>query len=566
MQPGSIAQHPALLPQIFQQPLPQRLGGGRQGHAAQAGAVGARLVRRALVEGRQRLLHPCPQRFPVRGQDQRARALRRARLDPDRPLGRRQVAHRPACQALQRRFVQAQRGLRQQRLQPAAIQHVRHALQPLHPRRRAALAVRRVRIEHPAAAHGARGLGVAHDVSVARHRAHRLIEHQLHPARLARGQRVGRQRHHVRHLPRRADVHVQRRPGSQRRIGRRQQRQGHIDVARRQEAARIGDPVAARDRALVDPRQVQGAALAGRAGLAGLVLRVDAAYPHPRARRHQAQVGIVVAGARAAAMRGAGHHGAVAGQGENAVHRQPEQAGAIARAQRLRDPVQMLLEPRHACVAGARRAYLEQGRVLQKRIRRQCRDLAAHRRQPGGVGAIGLGQRHRPARHAQQRQDRQMFAGLRHDAVIGRHHQQAEVDAAGAGSHGMHQLFVARHVDEAQHVAVGQGRVGVAQLDRDAARLLFLEAVGIDARQRPYQRGLAMVDMAGGADDHARGSVDCAASPASCSVKAASSRASRQRRSSHSASSAMRPITGTGMWRKRVSSRSRWRPGRPLPR
>ena len=50
----------------------------------------------------------------------------------------------------------------------------------------------------------------------------------------------------------------------------------------------------------------------------------------------------------------------------------------------------------------------------------------------------------------------------------------------------------------------GARQIGEAEIDRDAARLLLLQAVGIDAGQRAHERGLAVVDMAGGADDHAR--------------------------------------------------------------
>src|SRR3954468_21102134 len=66
----------------------------------------------------------------------------------------------------------------------------------------------------------------------------------------------------------------------------------------------------------------------------------------------------------------------------------------------------------------------------------------------------------------------------------------------------MDELFVARHIDEAQHRTVGRRQIRKAQLDRDAAGLLFFEAVGVDAGQRPHQRGLAVIDVTRGADDH----------------------------------------------------------------
>jgi hypothetical protein len=103
---------------------------------------------------------------------------------------------------------------------------------------------------------------------------------------------------------------------------------------------------------------------------------------------------------------------------------------------------------------------------------------------------------------AQQVDDRQVLARLRHRPVVGRHDEQHMVDAGGAGEHVAHQLFVTRHVDEAQHLPAGQRQIGEAEVDRDAARLLFLQAVGVDASERLHQRGLAMVDVTCGSDDH----------------------------------------------------------------
>jgi len=95
-----------------------------------------------------------------------------------------------------------------------------------------------------------------------------------------------------------------------------------------------------------------------------------------------------------------------------------------------------------------------------------------------------------------------VFAGLRHHTVVGRDHQQREIDACRAGQHGVDETLVAGHVDEAEHPAIIQRLVGIAQLDGDAARLFLLEPVGVDTGDRTHQRRLAMVDMSGGADDH----------------------------------------------------------------
>jgi len=92
-----------------------------------------------------------------------------------------------------------------------------------------------------------------------------------------------------------------------------------------------------------------------------------------------------------------------------------------------------------------------------------------------------------------------------HDAIVGSHDEQREVDAAGTRQHGVYQALVAGYVDESEHLAVGEWRVGVTELDRDTPQLLFAQPVGVDARERAHQRRLAMVDVSCRADEHGRG-------------------------------------------------------------
>ena len=51
--------------------------------------------------------------------------------------------------------------------------------------------------------------------------------------------------------------------------------------------------------------------------------------------------------------------------------------------------------------------------------------------------------------------------------------------------------------------------VRVAEFDRNAARLFFLQPIGIDARQRAHERRLTVVDMPRRSDDHARAPFAC---------------------------------------------------------
>ena len=86
-------------------------------------------------------------------------------------------------------------------------------------------------------------------------------------------------------------------------------------------------------------------------------------------------------------------------------------------------------------------------------------------------------------RNAEQGQNPQVLDGLRHDALVCGHDQHGDINAARAGQHVLDEFFVPRHVDNARPASVGQVKVGKAQLDGDAALFLFLQAVGVNARQ-----------------------------------------------------------------------------------
>jgi len=79
--------------------------------------------------------------------------------------------------------------------------------------------------------------------------------------------------------------------------------------------------------------------------------------------------------------------------------------------------------------------------------------------------------------------------------------EQYDVDARGAGQHVADEALVAWHVDEAEPDVVLL-QMGKAEVDADAALLLFFEPVGIDAGQGVDERSLAMVDMSRRADDN----------------------------------------------------------------
>ncbi len=204
---------------------------------------------------------------------------------------------------------------------------------------------------------------------------------------------------------------------------------------------------------------------------------------------------------RRAAQR-AGDHGAEAAHREDAVDREP--AGAVAQRARGGGRRRLLqgrserVEPRPG-VGGDR----HDRRACQARSGELLLDV-----QPGElerllVDGVHLGERHHAALDPEQVADREVLAGLRHHALVRGHHEQHQVDPGGAGDHGAHQALVARHVHDAEPAARRQVERREAELDRDAAALLLGEPVGVDAGQRPDQRGLAVIDVPRGAQDQA---------------------------------------------------------------
>src|SRR5262245_13920006 len=93
-----------------------------------------------------------------------------------------------------------------------------------------------------------------------------------------------------------------------------------------------------------------------------------------------------------------------------------------------------------------------------------------------------------------------MLSGLGHDAFVCRDYQHDEVDAAGAREHVLDEPLMTGNVDK-REVEVSDTKVGETEVDRDDARLFFLQTVGISTRERPNQRALPMIDVPGCSND-----------------------------------------------------------------
>src|SRR5262249_5542577 len=151
---------------------------------------------------------------------------------------------------------------------------------------------------------------------------------QLHPSRLPRRELRGFEWHDVSYAVCGAQVHVHRRPRPQWTTGLRQQLEPHIDAERWRKCPGVGEPVSARERVLVETYEVECTALARVRGMGRALLSVEAAYPRRLLRRHHRHR---VALPHAAREYGAGRHGTVTCEGEDAVDGQAEQAFLRAR-------------------------------------------------------------------------------------------------------------------------------------------------------------------------------------------------------------------------------------------
>ncbi|MNY09527.1 hypothetical protein D3C86_1424430 [compost metagenome] len=110
--------------------------------------------------------------------------------------------------------------------------------------------------------------------------------------------------------------------------------------------------------------------------------------------------------------------------------------------------------------------------------RQQGTDLLAHVLHPGAVDPVALAYRYQCPRDAQQLDNRQVLAGLRHHPVIGGHHQQHQIDALRPGQHVVGEALMAGNVDETgqRRIRLQRG-IQVAEVDGHATFTLFAAPV-----------------------------------------------------------------------------------------
>ena len=194
-----------------------------------------------------------------------------------------------------------------------------------------------------------------------------------------------------------------------------------------------------------------------------------------------------------------GDDGAETADAERPVDRQPKHLVGRTRANGQGQVMDGFFQPVDAFAGfGADGDNL---RILEEGSCRCLDHFIAHQLDHFRIDQVGFVDDDNAGADAEQTADVEMLAGLRHDRFVGGNHEQDEIDPSDAGQHVFDELFVAGHVHESDlHVA--EVEMSESQVDRDAAKLLFLQTVGIDAGQSLDQRAFAVVDMSCRADNY----------------------------------------------------------------
>ncbi len=196
--------------------------------------------------------------------------------------------------------------------------------------------------------------------------------------------------------------------------------QPRVEARRRRMGGLRDHPVAPRDLgpAQVGAGEVEGAALADRAGLCHAVLRMDAAHARGYPGRRDDHR---IADPDFAREHRAGHDQSRTRHAEGAIHGETEVAMRAPLAHRAGGGFKAASQVVDALAGDGGDGY-DFGSV-QRGAGDQRANGLGHFRHPRGVHPIHLGERDHAAPHAQKVEDRQMLDGLRHRPVVGRHHQ-----------------------------------------------------------------------------------------------------------------------------------------------
>ena len=151
-------------------------------------------------------------------------------------------------------------------------------------------------------------------------------------------------------------------------------------------------------------------------------------------------------------------------------------------------------------VSGDEREW-ENRRSFERRVCDRATDLVAHVPYPRVGGEIGFGDHDNGPRHPEQMKDVQMLSRLRHHTIVGGDGEEDQVHPVRAREHVSDEPLVTGDVHDPRSLTAWQIEIRKSEIDRNAARLLFQEPIGILPGQRLDEAGLTVIDVPGGSDD-----------------------------------------------------------------
>ncbi len=189
---------------------------------------------------------------------------------------------------------------------------------------------------------------------------------------------------------------------------------------------------------------------------------------------------------------GSGDHRAVTGDREGAIDGHPEEPGIVARGGLFAKGFEGQTQIVDPLAGRGRRA--NQRTAFEEAAGDQVLDILLDEGEPRAIGQVALRQGDKPGAEAEQTENLQMLARLRHHRVIRRDDQKRQVQPGRAGEHVSNESLVARDINQGES-ATRQIKRSKSQVDGDAAEFLGGEPIRLDAGQGPHQRRLAVVDV-----------------------------------------------------------------------
>ena len=275
-----------------------------------------------------------------------------------------------------------------------------------------------------------------------------------------------------------------------------------VEPVRRRESPGDDNALAPRELGPGDSSQINRCALAGERclDLPAVDFHVaDAGLPAARQNLDQ------VVNLQPAAGKRAGHDRAEPLHGEGPVDRQSQETVRAPRPDGACPARELAPQFRQAGPGHA--ADRNHRRRLQKRPGQVLLDFQLDQLQDLLIDEVHLGQHDDPVADPEQATDLEVLSRLGHDGLVRRDHEQYHVDAAHARQHVLHEALVTRHIDEPKPNTRRDIEAREAQVDRDASALLLLPPVRVGSREGAYERGLAVIDVSAGADDHVVGCI-----------------------------------------------------------